>query len=515
MKLRDVSQRIRPQDQLDFMHTLKGEQMLSELREEQLADFPSTICIANSQGLVFGKVEKETLLYLAERQHRFPFEQILDSMGDGVVAVDSTGRIFYANPAYVSVLGVPLRRVLGRMIQDVEPGSLLWQTLEKRTPLMNEKQLIASIKKYVSLRTFPLWDGETLLGAVSIFKDVTRLHQLNQEMRRISGIMDEYSQRIRSLETAEKLEITSYNQAFQNTIQKAATVALTDVPLLIYGESGTGKNTMARYLHQCSSRREKPMIVVNCAAIPPDMMEEELFGDEDHRKTGKYMLADGGTLFLDEIGELPLAAQSHLLHFLQQDHDVYHTGQWEEHAPDVRLIASSSQPLERLVQDKHFRKELFFVLNTITVSLPPLRERRDDIVPIANRFLGAYNEKYHRNVAFSARTYQEIQKHSWPGNFWELKSYVERAVILADDDLPVFGRVEEENSGKDSSDSVFVLHDGEPLAHQVQVFEAEVIRTALASCGGNRTAAMKKLGISRRTFYRKCAELGILSCDEK
>ena len=154
-------------------------------------------------------------------------------------------------------------------------------------------------------------------------------------------------------------------------------------------------------------------------------------------------------------------------------------------------------------------------MNTITVSLPPLRERRDDIVPITNRFLAVYNEKYHRNVVFSAHTYQEIQKYDWPGNFWELKSYVERAVILADDNVPVFGRMEEKNSGKRSSNLVFVLHDDEPLAHQVRAFEAEVIRTALASCGGNRTAAMKKLGISRRTFYRKCAELRILSCGEK
>ena len=135
---------------------------------------------------------------------------------------------------------------------------LLGRALEERAPLTNEKQLIASIKKCVSLRTFPLWDGETFLGAVSIFRDVTRLHQLNQEMRQMSGIVDAYSQQIRSQEMAEKLGIASYNKSLRTTIQKAATVALTDVPLLICGESGTGKNAMAHYLHQCSSRRESP-----------------------------------------------------------------------------------------------------------------------------------------------------------------------------------------------------------------------------------------------------------------
>lgn len=515
MKLRDLSRRIRPEDQPDFAHVLQGGQDLSGLTTESLAGFPDTIYIANSQGSVFGKVQKETLLYLLERQRTFRFEQILDSMNDGVVAVDAAGRIFYANPAYVSVLGVPLRRILGRMIQEVEPGSLLGQTLEKRSPFTNEKQLIASIKKYVSLRTFPLWDGDIFIGAVSIFRDVTRLHQLNQEMRHMSGIMDEYSQRIRSQETAERLGITSYNKSFQTTIQKAATVALTDVPLLIYGESGTGKNAMAHYLHQCSSRREKPLIVVNCAAVPSHMMEEELFGDEARQKSGKYMLADGGTLFLDEIEELPLAAQSRLLYLLQQDGVSHQAGAQEERAVDVRLIASSSQPLEPLVRDRRFRKELFFRLNTITVSLPPLRERRDDIIPIANRFLSVCNEKYHRNVTFSSQIYQELQKYSWPGNLRELKSYVERAVILSDDSLPVLERTESGKEPGNPAHPTFALDGNAPLADQVQAFEAEVIRTALASCSGNRTAATKKLGISRRTFYRKCAEFGILTCGEK
>lgn len=515
MKLRDLSRRIRPEDQPDFAHVLQGGQDLSGLTTESLAEFPDTIYIANSQGSVFGKIQKETLLYLLERQRTFRFEQILDSMNDGVIAVDAAGRIFYANPAYVSVLGVPLRRILGRMIQEVEPGSLLGQTLKKRSPLTNEKQLIASIKKYVSLRTFPLWDGEVFLGAVSIFRDVTRLHQLNQEMRQMSGIMDEYSQRIRSQETAERLGITSYNKSLQTTIQKAATVALTDVPLLICGESGTGKNAMAHYLHQCSSRRDKPLIVVNCAAVPSNMIEEELFGDENRQKPGKYILADGGTLFLDEIEELPLAVQSRLLYLLQQDSIPQHAGDNGEHALDVRLIASSSQPLELLVRDKRFRKELFFRLNTITVSLPPLRERRDDIIPMANRFLSVCNEKYHRNVTFSSQIYQELQKYNWPGNLRELKSYVERAVILADDSLPILERAEKGNDTGNDSHPTFILHDNEPLSDQVRAFEAEVIQATLASCGGNRTVAMKKLNISRRTFYRKCAELGIFNCGEK
>lgn len=510
MKLRDFSRRIRPEDQPDFTYSLQGSLDLTELTAEKLADYPETIYIENSQSVVFGKVQKEALLYLLDRHRKFQFEQILDSMHDGVIAVDAAGRIFYANPAYVSILGVPLRRILGRFIQDIEPGSILNRALLERETFSREKQLIASIQKYVSLRAFPLWDGETFLGAVSVFRDVTKLHLMSQEMQQMSGIVDEYSQRIRSQETADKLGLTSYNKAFQTTIQKAATVALTDVPLLICGESGTGKNAMAHYLYQCSSRREKPLIVVNCAAVPENIIEETLFGEGEH--PGKFSLAEGGTLFLDEIEELTMPAQSQLLYLLQPEGMDARNGGGT--TPDVRLIASTSQPLEPMVREKKFRRELFFLLNTITVSLPPLRDRQDDIVPLANQFLSLFNEKYRRNVTFSPQIYQELRNYPWPGNLRELKSYVERAVILADSSLPIIERPTEASSTA-APQPAHHLQKGEPLDTQLRAFEVEIIRAALADCGGNRTAAMKQLGLSRRTFYRKCAELGVLTCDEK
>ena len=289
-------------------------------------------------------------------------------------------------------------------------------------------------------------------------------------------------------------------------------MALTDVPLLICGESGTGKNAMARYLHQCSSRRDKPLIAVNCAAVPSNLIEGVLFGDESRQ--GKFTLADGGTLFLDEIEELPLSAQSRLLYFLKQDGmDARSDG--GSAPPDVRLIVSASQPLESMVREKRFRKELFFRLNTITVFLPPLRERKDDIIPLANRFLSVYNEKYQRNVTFSSQIYQELQTYNWPGNLRELESYVERSVILADGSLPVIEWREEGNGAQDAQHGGQRPQSDQPLAVQLRTFEAQVIGEALTACGGNRTAAMKRLGLSRRTFYRRCAELGVALSDKK
>ena len=513
MKLRDFSRRVPEEERMNAAGALQGGVDLTELTAETLADLPDTIYIANSQRVVYGKVQKETLLYLLDYQQRFRFQQILDSMNDGVIAVDGNGRIFYANPAYTDILGVPLRRVLGRKLQDVEPDSILQRTVKQREPLSSKKQLISSLHKYVSLRTFPLWDGERFLGAVSIFRDITRLHQLNQEMRQMSGIVDEYTQRIRSQETAEKMGLLSYNKSFQTVIQKAATVALTDVPLLLRGESGTGKNALAHYLHQCSRRRDKPLVVVNCAAVPADLIESVLFGSRE--EPGKLQVADGGTLFLAEVTELPPSAQSRLLYALQQDTLAGGENGRGSTAPDVRLIASTSQPLEPMVREERFRKELFYKLNTITIALPPLRDRPDDILPLANRFLSLYNEKYHRDITFSAETYQALQRYSWPGNLRELESYVERAVILGDSGLPIAERAEQQTVDQTERRAGTRPNGREPLAEQLRTFETEVIRMALAECQGNRTAAMAQLGLSRRTFYRKCAELGILESAKK
>lgn len=160
-----------------------------------------------------------------------------------------------------------------------------------------------------------------------------------------------------------------------------------------------------------------------------------------------------------------------------------------------------------MVEERRFRRELFFRLNTITITMPPLRERRDDIIPLANQFLSACNEKYHKDVMLSARIYHELQVYDWPGNLQELKSYVERAVILSDSDLPVMEREERrEAPEKEPAGSAEAVSD-RTLSEQLRDFERSVMRKALDACGGNKTKAMERLGLSRRTFYRKYAEL--------
>lgn len=515
MRLKDIAHRIREGDRTDFVHALDGSGAIRALDTAAVASLPETVFIRDAQNCLVGKVDRDLLLYLMERQQGGRFEKILNRMSDGVIAVDETGRIYYANPAYTTVLGVPLRKIMGKFIQDIEPGSLLNRALLEQAPQVSEKQLVPSVGKYVSLRAYPLWDGETYLGAVSIFKDVTQLHQLNQEVQHMTGIVDEFSRQLQSQTIATDLGMITNNKTYHTTMEQAVAVARTDVPLLIRGESGTGKDVLAHFLHRCSSRRDKPLIIVNCAAIPDSLMESELFGYESGAFTGadkggrkgKFELADGGTIFLDEIGDMPLLMQSKLLRVLQQG-EIEKIGRQSRLPVDVRVIAATNQPLEQLITEKRFRQDLFFRINTVMLTIPPLRERPEDIAPLTNQFLKEYNEKYQKEVVFTPDVYHKIQRYTWPGNVRELRNYVERTVILTGNDWrkvepPLEVTSEEVRSAPPAED--FSV----PLDARVRAFERQAILAELERTGGNRTEAMERLHLSRRTFYRKCAELQI------
>lgn len=497
MQIQNFMHRLRESEWVDgdaHQYALAGDCRVAELDPAALQHFPETVYVRDKRSYLVGRVERDLLLYLIQSERTAMPLHILDTIRDGIIAVDAEGRIYYANEAYTTVLGVPLRRILGKYIQKIEPGALLIRALEERTAQESPKQMVPSVNKYVSLRAFPLWSGETFLGAVSIFRDVTELHQLNREVRQMVGVADEYSRRLQEYEVSVDLNLASHDRNFQKVVHQAATVARADIAVLLRGELGAGKDVFASYLHRCSPRRDKPFLTVSCSGAPEDLLEDELFGRG--RKPGILELAKGGTLFLEEIGDLPAHTQSKLQGALRKK-------------PDIRLIASTSQPLEELVEAKQFRQDLFFQIAGITLQIPPLRERPDDIVPLANHFLSSYNEKYQKNLLLSPAVYENLRAYHWPGNIRELKSHMERLVILGDDTQPLPVILPTPDAQAAEQESGF----SGPLDQQVRAFEAQAIRAAIARCGGNRTKAMKELGISRRTFYRKCGELGI--CGEK
>lgn len=288
-------------------------------------------------------------------------------------------------------------------------------------------------------------------------------------------------------------------------------VAPTDAAVLITGENGTGKDLLAREIHSLSDRSTKPLVAVDAGAIPEALFESELFGHvkgsftdavADH--AGKFEQADGGTLFLDEIANIPLHLQAKLLRAIQS-RSITRVGGVKPIPVDIRLICATNAELAELVQQGHFREDLFYRLNTITIALPPLRERREDIVPLSKLFLRRFAIQYHRSVRDIDREAEQLlEKARWNGNIRELRNCIEKAVILCEGGTLTAADIQTE--------SVFPYGGSPAIGGEVKGLssnEEELVREALRRSGGNISAAAKLLGISRPTLYAKLKKYGI------
>ncbi len=322
-----------------------------------------------------------------------------------------------------------------------------------------------------------------------------------------------------------RLAIIGTSPQIQHVFKIIDRVADTPSTVLISGESGTGKELVAAALHEGSSRRARPLIKISCAAIPKDLMESELFGYERGAftgavtsKPGRFELADSGTLFLDEIGEVPLEMQVKLLRALQES-EFERVGGIKTTKVDVRLIAATNRNLEEEIEAGRFRKDLFYRLNVVPLHLPPLRERIDDIAPLASHFIERYNAKLNKKIeGISPEALDLLRAYPWPGNIRELENLMERVLLFADGptiesrDLPEAVRV----GASEAHEGSVTIHaePGEtPLKDLVRQRQAEIersfIKKALEKTEGNVTRAAKLLQISRKSLQTKMKELGL------
>jgi two-component system NtrC family response regulator len=278
-------------------------------------------------------------------------------------------------------------------------------------------------------------------------------------------------------------------------------VAGTDITTLILGESGTGKDVIARAVHRLSSRANKPFVAVNSAAIPENLLESELFGHEkgaftgaDRQVNGKVEMANGGTFFLDEIGDIPMSLQPKLLRFLQE-RVIERVGGRNEIKVDVRVICATHQNLEQLIKEGKFRQDLFYRINEITIQIPPLTERRGDISVLAKSFMQRYAHEMKRNLSgFTDTALAAMEAHSWPGNVRELESRVKRAVLMSTTTQVTEQDLELEACGD-------VVKTVKPLREIRNIAERSAIVSALAEAGGNVSKASELLEITRPTLY--------------
>jgi Nif-specific regulatory protein len=319
---------------------------------------------------------------------------------------------------------------------------------------------------------------------------------------------------IRGLRTELDLrgDIVGESPAIRRVVADALKVANAKTSILIVGESGTGKELLARLIHRAGSRRDAPMVVLNCAALPEALLEDELFGHEKGaftgavaRKIGKFELADGGTLLLDEIGEMSPAMQSKLLRILQEG-VFYRLGGNDAIPVDVRALAATHRDIDREVAEGRFREDLFYRLNVVQIRMPALRERREDIPRLAEHFLGLFRRECGAGPAgFTREALDRMRAYDWPGNVRELKNAIERAVVMGSSheitaaDLPSFARPSHPAE----------VHAGRPFKEAVDAFKRDLLTLSLRQSNGNRSLAARHLGLQRTYLSRLIAKYGL------
>ena len=474
----------------------------SYLKEERL--------YFTDQGKIVGYLESDLIVYLQRMSRDFIYKSIVDTIEDGVIAVDEGGRIFYANKAYSKILGVKLYKIIGRKIAEVEKDATINQVLKHRKAMDKKNNYIKSLDKYIDVRIRPIFNETRFIGAFSIFHDVSEINILNKKVMMASQMAEEYNRQLEAQKRMKELNIIGKSPNYLKLVSKAVAISKTDATVLIGGENGAGKDVICQLIHKNSLRNKEAFVSLNCAAIPENLIESEMFGYEEGAftgamkggKIGKFELADKGTIFLDEIGDMSLSMQAKLLRVLESG-QIEKIGSQKNIRVDVRVIAATNQDLEEMIARGEFREDLYYRLSVITLELPPLRKRSHDIVLFATHYLNYYNEKYEKDLSLSKEALKVMESYSWPGNIRELKNCIEHAVILADDgqvdidDLPA--RIQKSFIG--SLDMT--------LEEMMEEKEIEIIRDLLIMNKGDLKKTADQLAISERTLYRKINKYSI------
>lgn len=514
MKIKDITIPEKSQARISISKILDAEQDVLQLQASSLENYPEIVGVAGPDDKIIGTVEREMLLFLKEQCSGWVMGQILDRFHEGVVAVDNTGRIFYVNDMYSKILGVSKHVVLGKHLQKIEPGATMLEVLQTRKPILGKAVQIKSVNHHVVVNIYPILRQNELVAVVSIFRDVTETKQLSQALGRVQGLAEYFRQQLTEQEELKKSQIVGKHPAFLRSISQAITVAKTDAPVLLTGENGSGKEVLAKLIHQKSQRCAKPLITVNCAAIPESLLESELFGYAEGSftgakrggKPGKFELADGGTIFLDEIGDMPLVMQAKILRVLQEK-EIEKIGRSDNLPVNVRVIAATNRQLEDMVQKGAFRRDLYYRLNVVAIRAPSLRDRGEDIGLFAYHFLTAFNKKYDKSLSYTPEVFHFFSQHDWPGNVRELQNCIEYAVIMCPgpeiglEHLPPSLHCTDDAPQNETLPVSAQTHTS--LRESVRANERELIAKTLEACGHNKTKTMRILGISRRSFYQK------------
>ena len=438
------------------------------------------------------------------------FERIFDCIYNGIMVTDADGYVTHFNKPYGQFLGLDPAEQIGKHCTEVIENTRMHIVAQTGQAEINQSHLIKGQNMVV--QRIPIWKDGKVIGVFGqvMFKDIKDVGKLAKELSLLESKVRLYEEELLNLRSTRYTfdSIAGQSDVIKNLKQEALRAAANQFPVLITGESGTGKELFAQAIHHASPRKVNPFVRINCAAIPRDLLESELFGyakgaftgASKGGKPGKFELARHGTVFLDEIGDLPLEMQPKLLRAIE-DKEFERVGGTQIIQSDFRIIAATNRNLDDMISAGDFRKDLFYRLNVIPLNIPPLRERKSDIVPVA-RFL--LNQLVHETnlpvVKMDREVEKAFKKYGWPGNVRELSNVLERAMSAIDgdmiclQDLPFYLQ----RSRRSSPDGNL------PSLKDVQArTEKEAIRYALKESNYNKARTARELGIHRTLLYKK------------
>lgn len=443
------------------------------------------------------------------------FEAVMESFYDGLYITNGDADTLYVNRSYERITGLQRQDVIGKNMKEIESKGFLSKSatlmvMEKKKMTIMMQQFKTGKKALVTSAPIFNQAGEIILVVTNV-RDVTELNNLKAELEENKVLAEKYYSEIEEmrLKLIKSSELIAEDETTIEVLRKSSRVARVDTTVLIFGETGVGKEEIAKFIHNNSKRSDKQFITINCGAIPENLIESELFGYEkgaftganEKGKMGLFEVADGGTLFLDEIGELPLNTQVKLLRVLQES-VVQRVGGVKQIKVNVRVVAATNKDLEEMVKKKLFRDDLFYRLNVIPIFVPPLRERRHDIVALIKHYLDTFNKKHGFNKFLDPKVIDVLCEYEWPGNIRQLRNVIERLLVMSSQeeiqlsDLPqkILDEVEEQGVLGNIQDM--------SLKDALGQLENKMIKSAYEKYGNVRDAA-KSLGIDPSTFVRK------------
>lgn len=455
---------------------------------------------------------RTALIARQEREKAERVKTIMDYAHEGIIAVDKGGRVTVFNKSAQKIMNTSRERVLGRHIADILPNTGLVNVLNSGEEELGALQTIGN--GVIAANRVPIKIAGDVVGAIATFQDVTKIQELEGRIRKkihFKGLTAKYT----------FTDIIGDSEAIHQTIADARKFSAVDSNILIIGETGTGKELIAQSIHNASHRKAGPFVAVNCAALPPNLLESELFGYVEGAftgaakggKAGLFELAHRGTIFLDEVSEISLDLQGRLLRVLQE-REIMRLGDDRIIPIDVRVISATNKRLKQLAAADRFRRDLLYRLDVLNISVPPLSRRKEDILRLAQYFLEMYYQKFGKAIpAIAPEAQKLLMSYDWPGNIRELRNICERLAVLTPtsliggDEVRKVIEADEPESGLQAT-----LRQPDPYGTPPRLAKMgkDDLLQLLRQTGNNKAEAARVLGISRTTLWRKLKELEIM-----